>query len=44
MNFIGIIFQGIDIGGWDEQSKTIVAQARHLPLHPESPNLIKVHD
>lgn len=28
--------------GWDEQSKTIVANARHMPLHPISPKLIKL--
>ncbi|MBH0311308.1 DNA cytosine methyltransferase [Alcaligenes faecalis] len=27
--------------GWDEQSKTIVANPRHMPLHPISPKLIK---
>jgi len=27
--------------GWDECSKTIVANARHTPLHPISPKLIK---
>lgn len=28
--------------GWDEPSKTIVSNARHMPLHPISPKLIKV--
>lgn len=27
--------------GWDEVSKTIVANPRHVPLHPMSPKLIK---
>ena len=27
---------------WDGQSKTIVANARHVPLHPVSPKLIKI--
>jgi len=27
---------------WDEQSKTIVANPRHMPLHPISPKLIKL--
>lgn len=27
--------------GWDEPSKTILANARHMPLHPMSPKLIK---
>ncbi len=27
--------------GWDEQSKTIVANPRHMPLHPTSPELVK---
>lgn len=27
--------------GWDETSKTIVANPRHVPLHPMSPKLIK---
>ena len=26
---------------WDEQSKTIVANPRHMPLHPISPGLVK---
>lgn len=30
--------------GWKEQSKTIVAQGRHLPLHPMSPKLVKFGD
>lgn len=29
--------------GWDEVSKTIVANPRHMPLHPMSPPLVK-HD
>ena len=28
--------------GWDETSKTIVANPRHMPLHPVSPELEKV--
>ncbi len=28
--------------GWDEPSKTILANARHMPLHPMSPPLTKV--
>src|SRR5690606_14674774 len=28
--------------GWDETSKTIVANSRHMPLHPISPPLRKV--
>ncbi|WP_122233633.1 DNA cytosine methyltransferase [Pseudomonas syringae] len=28
--------------GWEEVSKTIVANARHMPLHPISPKLIKI--
>ena len=28
--------------GWDEPSKTILANARHMPLHPMSPPLSKV--
>ena len=28
--------------GWDEPSKTILANARHMPLHPMSPPLKKV--
>lgn len=27
---------------WDEPSKTILANARHMPLHPNSPPLIKL--
>ena len=27
--------------GWDEPSKTILANARHMPLHPMSPHLVK---
>ncbi len=27
--------------GWNEQSKTIVANPRHMPLHPLSPKMIK---
>lgn len=27
--------------GWDEPSKTILANARHIPLHPMSPTLVK---
>ena len=27
--------------GWDEPSKTILANARHMPLHPMSPSLVK---
>jgi DNA (cytosine-5)-methyltransferase 1 len=30
--------------GWDEQSRTIVANPRHMPLHPVSPELRKVGD
>lgn len=29
--------------GWDQQSRTIVANPRHMPLHPISPRLVK-HD
>lgn len=28
--------------GWDETSRTIVANPRHMPLHPVSPKMIKV--
>ncbi len=28
--------------GWDEPSKTILANARHMPLHPDSPRMIKI--
>ena len=28
--------------GWDEPSKTILANARHMPLHPMSPPLIRL--
>lgn len=28
--------------GWDELSKTIVANSRHMPLHPMSPALMKL--
>ena len=27
--------------GWEEQSKTIVANPRHMPLHPISPEMVK---
>ncbi|MYB34066.1 MAG: DNA (cytosine-5-)-methyltransferase [Gammaproteobacteria bacterium] len=27
--------------GWDDQSQTVVANPRHMPLHPASPELIK---
>ena len=27
--------------GWDEPSKTILSNARHMPLHPMSPRLVK---
>lgn len=27
--------------GWDQQSKTIVANPRHMPLHPSSPRMLK---
>ena len=30
--------------GWDDVSKTIVANPRHMPLHPVSPPLIKYGD
>jgi len=31
--------------GWDQASKTIVANFRHIPLHPSSPRLVKLgHD
>ncbi|WP_333973164.1 DNA cytosine methyltransferase [Alteromonas mediterranea] len=31
--------------GWDQPSKTIVSNARHVPLHPMSPKLVKLkHD
>ena len=29
--------------GWREPSRTIVAHARHTPLHPMSPPLVRVH-
>lgn len=29
--------------GWDEVSRTIVAKARHAPLHPVSPKLQRIH-
>lgn len=29
--------------GWDELSKTIVAHMRHMPLHPMSPALTRIH-
>ena len=29
--------------GWNEQSKTIVSHPRHMPLHPISPPLRRVH-
>lgn len=29
--------------GWSEPSKTIVSHPRHIPLHPSSPPLIRVH-
>lgn len=29
--------------GWDELSKTIVSHPRHMPLHPSSPPLRRVH-
>ena len=28
--------------GWDSPSKTVLANARHMPLHPMSPELIKI--
>lgn len=28
--------------GWGEPSKTIVANPRHMPLHPMSPHLVKI--
>lgn len=28
--------------GWDEQSRTIVANSRHVALHPSSPKLIRI--
>lgn len=28
---------------WNEQSKTIVSKMRHMPLHPSSPRLIRIH-
>ena len=28
--------------GWNQISKTIVANSRHMPLHPSSPSLIKI--
>jgi DNA (cytosine-5)-methyltransferase 1 len=27
--------------GWNEQSRTIVANPRHMPLHPSSPRMVK---
>lgn len=29
--------------GWDQVSRTIVAKARHIPLHPVSPPLRRIH-
>ena len=29
--------------GWDELSKTIVSHPRHMPLHPVSPKLLRIH-
>lgn len=29
--------------GWDEPSKTIVSHPRHMPLHPISPKLVRIH-
>lgn len=29
--------------GWSEPSKTIVSHPRHMPLHPISPELIRIH-
>lgn len=29
--------------GWSEPSKTIVSHPRHMPLHPISPELVRVH-
>ena len=29
--------------GWDEVSKTVVAHMRHVPLHPSSPTLRRIH-
>jgi DNA (cytosine-5)-methyltransferase 1 len=29
---------------WDEPSKTIVSNMRHMPLHPNSPELIKIEN
>lgn len=28
---------------WDQPSKTILSNARHMPLHPISPRLVKIH-
>ncbi len=28
---------------WNEPSKTIVSRARHMPLHPMSPKLIRIN-
>ena len=28
---------------WDQPSKTILSNARHMPLHPISPTLVKIH-
>ncbi len=28
--------------GWDERSRTIVANSRHTPLHPVSPKLVRI--
>ena len=29
--------------GWEELSKTIVSHPRHMPLHPVSPRLVRIH-
>lgn len=28
---------------WNQQSKTIVSKMRHMPLHPASPKLLRIH-
>jgi DNA (cytosine-5)-methyltransferase 1 len=30
------------VRGWDEQSFTILATDRHIPMHPQAPKMVKV--
>ena len=42
-SFTGTTCRGNRHCSWSEPSKTIVSRARHMPLHPISPTLVRIH-